>query len=121
MMMVDSVAVCLPMSLHSSVLLRHRKPHISHHGRNNNQRLLPLQRHPLHRQGPRQGRRPMPLQQLQKLQRFDLRSQLPDDEDDDRVSEGKGSREVVSGRCYEVRKGVGAVLLLEMCMFDGQI
>jgi hypothetical protein len=60
----------------------------------------------------------MPLQQLQKLQRLDLRSQLPDDEDNDRVSKGKRSGEVVSGRCYQIGKGVGAVLLLEMCMFD---
>jgi hypothetical protein len=59
----------------------------------------------------------MPLQQLQKLQRLDLRSQLPDDEDNDRVSKGKRSGEVVSGRCYQIGKGVGAVLLLEMCMF----
>jgi hypothetical protein len=63
----------------------------------------------------------VPLQQLQKLQRLNLRSQLPDDEDDDRVSEGKGSGAVVSRRCYEVGEGVGAVLLLEMCTFDEQL
>ena len=63
----------------------------------------------------------MPLQQLQKLQRFDLRAQLSDDEDDDRVSERKRSGEIVPRRCYEVGKGAGAVLLLKMCMFDEQL
>jgi len=62
----------------------------------------------------------MSLQQLQKLQRLNLRAQLPNDEDDDRVSEGERPGEVVPRQCYEVREGVGAVLLLEMCMFDRQ-
>ena len=62
----------------------------------------------------------MPLQQLQELQWLNLWPQLSDDEDDDRVSEGERPGEIIQRRCDEVGKGVGAVLLLEMCMFDEQ-
>ena len=116
MMMIDFIAIH---SLSIPFQLIHCRTDSFQHGRNDNQRFLPLQRHPLHCQGPGQGRRPVPLQQLQELQRLNLRAQLPYDEDDNRISERERFGAVVSRRCHEVGKGVGALLLLEMCTFDG--